>query len=173
VTDYPVGTAPEGKNFPPRNRIISGLSLGVLVVEGAATSGAGITAEFAMEQGRDVFAVPGNILLRSSELPNTLIQEGAIPVLKVDDILEPLNLTMVAQHAEAREVIPADETEAKVLQLLSAEPVHIDEIQQTIGLPIAQVSSTLALMELKGMVRQVGGMNYVVAREAQAAYRVD
>ena len=173
VTDYPVGTAPEGKNFPPRNRIISGLSLGVLVVEGAAPSGARITAEFAMEQGRDVFAVPGNILQRSSELPNTLIQEGAIPVLKVDDILEPLNLTMVAQHAEAREVIPADETEAKVLQLLSAEPVHIDEIQQTTGLPIAQVSSTLALMELKGMVRQVGGMNYVVAREAQAAYRVD
>ena len=117
VTDYPVGTPPEGGNFPPRNRIISGLSLGVLVVEGAAPSGARITAEFAMEQGRDVFAVPGNILQRGSELPNTLIQEGAIPVLKVDDILEPLNLTMVAQHAEAREVIPADETEAKLLRI--------------------------------------------------------
>jgi DNA processing protein len=94
-------------------------------------------------------------------------------VLKVDDILEPLNLTMVTQHAEAREVIPADETEAKVLELLSAEPVHIDDIRHEIGLPISQVSSTLALMELKGMVRQVGGMNYVVAREKQATYRVD
>jgi DNA processing protein len=173
VTDYPVGTPPEGGNFPPRNRIISGLSLGVLVVEGAAPSGARITAEFAMEQGRDVFAVPGNILLRSSELPNTLIQDGAIPVLKVDDILEPLNLTMVAQHAEAREVIPADETEAKLLELLSAEPVHIDDIQRATELPISKVSSTLALMELKGMVRQVGGMNYVVARETSATYRVD
>jgi len=173
VTDYPVGTPPEGGNFPPRNRIISGLSLGVLVVEGAAPSGARITAEFAMEQGRDVFAVPGNILQRNSELPNTLIQEGAIPVLKVDDILEPLNLTMVAQHAEAREVIPADETEAKLLQLLSAEPVYIDDIQRATELPISKVSSTLALMELKGMVRQVGGMNYVVARETSATYRVD
>jgi len=173
VTDYPVGTPPEGNNFPPRNRIISGLSLGVLVVEGEETSGAGITASFAMEQGREVFAVPGNILQRSSRLPNKLIQEGAIPVLKVDDILEPLNLTMVAQQAEAREVIPADPTEAKLLELLSAEPVHIDDIRREIDLPIAQVSSTLALMELKGMVRQVGGMNYVIARESQATYRVD
>ena len=173
VTDYPVGTAPEGKNFPPRNRIISGLSLGVLVVEGDRPSGARITADFALEQGRDVFAVPGNILQRTSRLPNTLIQEGATPVLEVEDILEKLNLNMVIQQAEVREVIPQDETESRLLQLLSAEPVHIDEIQRETGLPIAQVSSTLALMELKGMVRQVGGMNYVVAREAQAAYRVD
>ena len=173
VSDYPVGTAPEGKNFPPRNRIISGLSLGVLVVEGGDTSGAGITASFAMEQGREVFAVPGNILQRSSRLPNKLIQEGATPVLKVDDILEPLNLTMVAQHAEARQVIPADAMEAKLLTLLSAEPVHIDDIRQETGLPIAEVSSTLALMELKGMVRQVGGMNYVIAREPGGTYKVD
>src|SRR5512136_1948171 len=86
VTDYPVGTAPEGKNFPPRNRIISGLSLGVLVVEGDKPSGARITADFALEQGRDVFAVPGNILQHSSRLPNMLIQEGAMPVLQVEDI---------------------------------------------------------------------------------------
>ena len=173
VTDYPVGTPPEGNNFPPRNRIISGLSLGVLVVEGASPSGARITADFAMEQGHDVFAVPGNILNRSSELPNTLIQEGAIPVLRASDILESLNLTMVTQHAEAREVIPADATEAQLLGLLSAEPAHIDDLQRETGLPIAQVSSTLALMELKGMVRQVGGMNYVVARESQATYKID
>jgi DNA processing protein len=173
VTDYPVGTPPEGSNFPPRNRIISGLSLGVLVVEGASPSGARITADFAMEQGHDVFAVPGNILNRSSELPNTLIQEGAIPVLRASDILEPLNLTMVTQHAEAREVIPADATEAELLELLSAEPVHIDDLQRETGLPIAQVSSTLALMELKGMVRQVGGMNYVAARESRATYKID
>ena len=173
VTDYPVGTPPEGKNFPPRNRIISGLSLGVLVVEGDTSSGARITYDFALEQGRDVFAVPGNILQRTSRLPNTLIQEGATPVLEVEDILEKLNLNMVIQQAEAREVIPQDETESRLLTLLSAEPVHIDEIQQTTGLPIDKVSSTLTLMELKGMVRQVGGMNYVVAREAGIPYRVD
>ncbi len=173
VTDYPVGTPPEGSNFPPRNRIISGLALGVLVVEGDVSSGAHITADFAAEQGRDVFAVPGNILNRGSRLPNTLIQQGATPVLTAEDILEQLNLTMVAQQAEAREVIPADETESKLMELLSAEPMHIDDIRREIGLPISQVSSTLALMELKGTVRQVGGMNYVVARERQAAYRVD
>jgi DNA processing protein len=173
VTDYPVGTPPEGANFPPRNRIISGLALGVLVVEGDVSSGAHITADFAAEQGRDVFAVPGNILQRASRLPNTLIQQGATPVLSAEDILEQLNLTMVAQQTEAREAIPPDATEARLLELLSAEPVHIDEIQRATHLPIAQVSSTLALMELKGMVRQVGGMNYVVAREQQAAYKVD
>ena len=173
VTDYPVSTPPEGGNFPPRNRIISGLSLGVLVVEGDVSSGAHITADFAAEQGRDVFAVPGNILQRASRLPNTLIQQGATPVLSAEDILEQLNLTMVAQQAEAREVIPQDAMEAKLLELLSAEPVHIDDIQRTTELPISKVSSTLALMELKGVVRQVGGMNYVVARETQATYRVD
>jgi DNA processing protein len=173
VTDYPVGTPPEGGNFPPRNRIISGLALGVLVVEGDVSSGAHITADFAAEQGRDVFAVPGNILQRASRLPNTLIQQGATPVLSAEDILEQLNLTMVAQQAEAREIIPQDATEARLLELLSTEPVHIDDIQRTTGLPISNVSSALALMELKGMVRQVGGMNYVVARETSATYRVD
>jgi DNA processing protein len=173
VTDYPVGTLPEGRNFPPRNRIISGLSLGVLVVEGGLGSGAGITVDFAAEQGRDVFAVPGNILQRTSDLPNKLVQEGATPVLSAEDILERLNLTMVAQHVEARAVIPQDATESRLLELLSADPVHIDDIQRTTGLPIDKVSSTLALMELKGMVRQVGGMNYIVAREARVPYRVD
>jgi DNA processing protein len=173
VTDYPVGTPPEGGNFPPRNRIISGLSLGVLVVEGDVSSGAHITADFSADQGRDVFAVPGNILQRGSRLPNTLIQQGATPVLSAEDILEQLNLTMVAQQAEAREIIPQDATEAKLLELLSAEPIHVDEIRRMTGLPIAQVSSALAMMELKGMVRQVGGMNYVVAREARVAYWVD
>ncbi len=173
VTDYPIGTAPEGKNFPPRNRIISGLSLGVLVIEGDVSSGAHITADFALEQGRDVFAVPGNILQRSSRLPNTLIQQGATPVLSAEDILEQLNLTMVAEQAEAREFIPADPTEAQLLGLLSAEPMHIDDLRRETALPIAQVSSTLALMELKGMVRQIGGMNYVLAREQAATYKVD
>jgi DNA processing protein len=112
-------------------------------------------------------------LQRASRLPNTLIQQGATPVLSAEDILEQLNLTMVAQQTEAREAIPQDATEARLLDLLSAEPIHVDEIRRMTGLPIAQVSSTLALMELKGMVRQVGGMNYVVARETRVAYRVD
>jgi DNA processing protein len=173
VSDYPLGTEPEGKNFPPRNRIISGLSLGVLIVEAGERSGALITADYAAEQGRDVFAVPGSILTRGSAGTNALIRDGAKVVLGPEDILEELNLTMVAEQAEARQALPADETEAALLACLSAEPVHVDELQRQIDLPIAQVTSTLALMELKGMVRQVGGMKFVVAREPGVEYVVD
>jgi DNA processing protein len=173
VSDYPMGTAPEAGNFPPRNRIISGLSLGVLVTEAGRSSGALITADFAGEQGRDVFAVPGSILARGSVGTNRLIQDGAKAVLAAEDVLEELNLSMVAEQAEAREVLPADETEAALIAHLSAEPTHVDELQRLASLPIAQVTSTLALMELKGMVRQVGGMKYVIAREAGVFYTVD
>jgi len=173
VSDYPMGTKPEGKNFPPRNRIISGLSLGVLVTQAGVRSGALITASYAAEQGRDVFAVPGSILTRGSAGTNALIQDGAKVVLGPEDVLEELNLTMVAEQAEARQVLPADETEAALWAHLSAEPTHVDELGQQVGLPIAQVTSTLALMELKGMVRQVGGMKYIVAREPGVEYVVD
>jgi DNA processing protein len=173
VSDYPLGTEPEGRNFPPRNRIISGLSLGVLVVEAGMRSGARITADFAAEQGRDVFAVPGSILVRGCVGTNRLIQDGAGVVLSAEDILEELNLMMVVEQAEARQVLPADETEAALLDHLSAEPTHVDELQQQMGLPIAQVTSTLALMELKGMVRQVGGMKYIVAHESGVTYVVE
>jgi len=173
VSDYSLGTEPEGSNFPPRNRIISGLSLGVLVTQAGIRSGALITASYAAEHGRDVFAVPGSILVRGHAGTNALIQDGAKVVLGPEDILEELNLTMVAEHVEARQVLPADETEASLLACLSTEPVHVDELQQQSGLPIAQVTSTLALMELKGLVRQVGGMKYVVAREPGVDYIVE
>jgi DNA processing protein len=173
VSDYPLGTRPEGRNFPPRNRIISGLSLGVLVTNAGKSSGALITAEFAAEQGRDVFAVPGSILTQGSIGTNRLIQDGAKLVTKTEDILEELNLTMVAEQTEARQVLPEDETEAALLDHLSAEPTHVDDLQQQVDLPISQVTSALALMELKGMVRQVGGMNYVVAREPGVEYVIE
>ena len=173
VTEYALRTPPEGSNFPPRNRIISGLSLGVIIVEAGVTSGALITADYAAEQGRDVFAVPGNIFHRGSQGTNRLIQQGAKPILSVEDVLEELNLTMVSQQAEVRAVVPENETEATLLEYITTEPVHVDEIGRKSGLPIARVSSTLALMELKGMVRQVGGMNYVLARESRVEYVVD
>jgi DNA processing protein len=173
VSEYALGTRPEAGNFPPRNRIISGLSLGVVITEAGERSGALITADFALEQGREVFAVPGNIFRKKSMGVNKLIQQGAKPILSVEDILEELNLTMVSQQAEVRAVVPENETEAALLEYITADPVHVDEIGQKSGLPIAQVSSTLALMELKGMVRQVGGMNYVLAREGRVEYVVD
>jgi len=174
VTDYPLGTQPEAGNFPPRNRIISGLALGTVIVEAGEGSGALITADYALEQNREVFAVPGNITSPRSRGCNRLIQRsGAKLVMDVADILEELNLTMAAQQLEMRAILPENEVEAALLQHISTEPVHVDEIGREAGLPIATVSSTLAMMELKGMVRQVGGMNYVLAREERAEYRVD
>jgi DNA processing protein len=173
VSEYPLGTRPEASNFPPRNRIISGLSLGVLVVEAGFKSGALITADFAADQGRDVFAVPGNLYARTNVGTNRLIQDGAKLVMGAEDILEELNLMMVAQQVEVRAVVPETETEALLLQHLSLEPVHVDELALRVELPISDVTSNLALMELKGMVRQVGGMNYVLMHEARVEYRVD
>jgi DNA processing protein len=173
VSEYPLGTNPDSGNFPRRNRIISGLSLGVLVVEGAIQSGARITTDYALEQGRDVFAIPGPIMRKSSSGPNYLIQNGAKLVTHVNDILEELNLTMVAQQSEARAIIPDNDVEAVLLEKLSADPIHVDELGEATGLSAPELSSVLTMMELKGKVRQVGGMNYIVARESNIKYVVD
>lgn len=174
ITEYALGTKPEAGNFPARNRVISGLSLGTLVVEAGNRSGALITADYALEQGREVFALPGNANSPKSQGTNRLIQEGAAKlVMSVEDILEELNLTLVERHREVRTIVPDDEREARILEHVSTEPIHVDEIRERTNLPIAEVSSTLAMMELKGMVRQVGGMNYVVARERGVQYAVD
>jgi DNA processing protein len=173
ISDYPPGTPPEASNFPPRNRLISGLSLAVVIVEAGQTSGALITAAFAADQGRDVFAVPGNITSPSSKGTNRLIQDGAHPLLHAEDILEVLELTRVAEQRTARVVLPADAVEAQLFETLSREPLHIDEIRSRTEIPIEKVTATLALMELKGMVRQVGGMHYIALREAKEAYQGD
>jgi DNA processing protein len=173
LSDYAPGTPPESSNFPPRNRIISGLSMAVVVIEAGETSGALITAEFAAEQGREIFAVPGNILAPQSKGTNKLIQQGAIPLLNASDIMQTLNLTRVGQHKAARKALPADEVEAKLLDTMGEEPLHIDEIRNQTGLPVEKVSATLVMMELKGMVRQVGNMHYVAVREVQSDYTVD
>jgi DNA processing protein len=151
---------------------MSGLSLGTLVIEAGETSGAIITANLALEQNREVFAVPGSILSQASNGANKLIQEGAKLVRDYTDILEELNLTAVVQQLEMKEILPASETEALLMKKLGAEPCHIDEICRLSGLPASTVSGTLAMMELKGMVKQVGAMNYALAREAREEYRV-
>lgn len=173
ISDYPLGTRPEPKNFPPRNRIISGLSLVVVVVEAGRTSGALITADFAIEQGRDVFAVPGDIHRPASSGTNRLIRLGAHPLLTPDDILEALNLELIARQELAPPKAPEDETERCILEALSSEPLHVDELQQRCGLPISQITASLSMLELKGRARQVGGMHYVLAGEVRAPYRVE
>jgi DNA processing protein len=169
ISDYAIGTQPRSEFFPRRNRILSGISLGVLVVEGDTKSGALITARQALEQNREVFAVPGSIYSPNSRGTNKLIQDGEAKLtLDVQDILAELNLTMAAQQMEMAEIIPADDTEAVLLRLLGGEPAHIDEVRRESGLPIAAVTSALAMLELKGAVKQVGRMNYVKTRDVAA-----
>ncbi len=173
ISDYPPGTPPDAANFPARNRLISGLSLATVVVEAGDTSGALITARFATEQGREVFAVPGNIYAPQSRGPNRLIKDGAHPFLSVEDLLEVLNITQVEQYRQARLALPDDPVESRLLSLLRAEPLHVDALRALADLPIAEVSAALTMMELKGLVRQVGAMHYVAVREASAEYRTD
>jgi DNA processing protein len=173
LSDYALGTPPEVGNFPPRNRIIAGLSIAVIVVEAGERSGASITANFALEQGHDVFAVPGNIYSPQSKGTNRLVRDGAHPLLAPEDLLEVLNLSMVTEHQKARIVLPANSVEAAIFETLGHEPLHVDQIGQQADLPIDQISAALTLMELKGMVRQVGGMRYVAVREGRAAYKIE
>ena len=172
VTEYPLGRAPEPGNFPARNRVISGLSLAVVVAEAGATSGALITADFAADQGREVFAVPGGIYSRTCGGTNQLIANGARPLLAAGDLLEALNLELTVR-AGAAEASPASEGEQRVLRALSGEPVHVDEISRACELPVSVVASCLTLLELRGRVRSVGGMRYVLARETPARYQVE
>lgn len=166
VSDYPLGTPPDAVNFPPRNRLISGLAKAVVVIEADVTSGALITCTFAAEQGRDVFAVPGNINTRTSRGPNRLIQQGAKPVLAVGDILEELQLAFAHTQQTVRAAVPAQAAEARVLAGLAAGPAHIDELGAQLALPMAELSGLLAMMELKGLVRQVGAMQFAATAPA-------
>jgi DNA processing protein len=173
LSDYAPGTPPEAANFPPRNRIISGLARAVVVIEAGQESGALITAAFAADQGREVFAVPGSIYAVQSKGTNLLIQQGARPLLTPQDILDTLKLGNVSQQQTARTVLPADEIEAQLYSLLRLEPLHVDEIRAQTKIPIEKVSAALVMMELKGLVRQVGGMQYVSIHEPQSDYQVD
>lgn len=164
VSEYPIGTRPEANNFPPRNRIISGLSRGVIIVEASQRSGALITAQFAAEQGREVFAVPGSILHPGSAGCNELIRQGATPFLSVNDVLDQLNFATFSTQTLVRQSTPADPLEAQLMTILEQEACHIDELVRRTALPSSQISSLLTLLELKGMVRQMGGMTYIIRK---------
>jgi DNA processing protein len=159
LSEYPVGSAPESGNFPARNRLISGLSLGTVVIEAGEKSGALITARRALEQNREVFAVPGSIFARGSIGANRLIRDsGAKLITSAEDVLTELQLQMVPQQLEMRQLLPANSTEGRLMALLQ----HIDALTRASALPVAEVSSALSMMELKGLARQVGGMQYVL-----------
>ncbi|EKD49231.1 MAG: hypothetical protein ACD_63C00213G0001 [uncultured bacterium] len=162
LSEYPLGMPAVKQHFPARNRIISGLSLGTLVTEAGKKSGALITAFLALEQNREVFAVPGNINSRKSDGPNMLIKKGAKPVTCVDDIFEELNLENVKGKQEAKKILPETKEEESLLKALSKEPTHRDKLADLTKLDASIISSTLSIMELKGIVQQVGAGNYIL-----------
>ena len=164
VTEYPMGTQPDAFNFPARNRIISGMSLGSLIVEAGEKSGALITSRFALDQNREVFALPGRITDPQSAGSNRLIRRGEAKLVSTpDDVLEELNLSYAPQQLQIdyQGASPAEKT---ILALLSSQPVHIDELGRQSALPAPDVSSTLTVLELRNLVRHVGSMHYVLAR---------
>ena len=174
VTEHPQGVRPEAKNFPRRNRIMSGMTLGTLVIEAPEGSGAIWTVRHALEQNREVFCVPGSIFSPNSRATNLLIQQGAKLVMDFKDVLEELNLAGIGEQLPLAALFaPADDTEATLLGHHTYDPVHIDEVGRLSGLPISTVSGTLTIMELKGLVKQVGAMSYIRTREVAAPYGGD
>lgn len=163
ISEYPIGALALRHHFPTRNRIISGLSRGVLVVEAAAKSGALLTANHALAQNREVFTIPGSIYSKASAGPNELIKMGAKLITRPEDIFDELNLQSLKSYIENRQVIPESPEEEKILKILSHEPIHIDKIIQMTKMDAASVNATLSIMEMKGKVRNLGGNNFVLS----------
>jgi len=166
ITEYLPGVQPYPYNFPSRNRIISGISSGVLVVEAGDDSGSLITADCALEQGREVFAVPGNIDHPNSRGTNRLIREGAKIVLGVDDILDELNMAGIVnnktagRHFDIKQFKELDRDEIKILRILGTNPEYIDKVALKAGLSPQQAASALLLLEMKGIAEQLPGRMY-------------
>ncbi|MBI5222126.1 MAG: DNA-protecting protein DprA [Candidatus Magasanikbacteria bacterium] len=164
ISEYPPGTLPTKFTFPRRNRIIAGMSLGTLVIEATDDSGALITAQCALDYNREVFAVPQNITSLTASGVNALIKNGAHPVTSAQDIFDALNLRDVKQFVANREIIPDSPAEAEIIKHLAREPIHVDQLVKLSGLDSPAVNSTLVLMEMKGKVRNLGGMMYVLSK---------
>ena len=155
VSEYPLGHVPFKHDFAVRNRLISGLSKAVLVVEARIKSGTFYTVNAAATQGRPVFAIPGPITSPTSEAPNYLIQNGAKLAVSVKDILEELNMEVMVDREKVEKVMPGSPLESKILKFMEVEPLHLDEIVRMSGIPTAEVSARLTIMEMKGIVKNV------------------
>jgi len=160
ISDNLPDAKPDRWNFPARNRIISGLSLGVVVVEAPEKSGALITVDFAADQGRDVFAVPGMATAIASEGCNRILRDGARLVRSASDVLEDLRIRSTAEPVEVQQPLLLDEHERRVLNVLTGEPQHIDDIVESCDMPLPQASAILLVLELRRLVRNGGAQYY-------------
>ncbi len=163
VSEFPFGTPPDRDHFPIRNRIISGLSLGVVVVEATLRSGSLITARFALEQGREVFAVPGNVDSARSDGTNRLIRDGAKLVMQAEDILEEILPALQSRFMAPPPEPDLTEDEKRIFSILGRDALHIDAVIARTALPSATVSALLLSLELAGHIRQLPGMRFVKA----------
>lgn len=166
VSEFAPGVPPDAVNFPRRNRVIAGLSLATVIVEAGERSGALITADFALEQGREVMVVPGSILNPMCAGSNELLKQGATPVTCAQDILDGLGAgsrESQAGTAVARHVPELGPQESTVWYALGSEPRHVDDLARTLAFGPGDVSATLTLLELRGLARQVGPMLYTRA----------
>ncbi len=164
IGEYPPGTEPTTYSFPRRNRIVAGISLGVLVVEADEKSGALITASCMLEYGRDVYAIPHALTSPTGAGPHKLIRDGAYLVRNATDILEGLPITDFERQVKVRETIPDTSDEARLLSLLSREPVHVDDITRKSEFPGSKIIAMLTVLEMKGRVKNVGNMNYIIKK---------
>ncbi len=164
ITEFSFSTLPERQNFPRRNRIISGLSLGTVVVEATEKSGALITADFALEQGREVFAVPGNINSSLSNGTHNLIKQGAKLVNNYRDILEEIP-GIITQKTNTKGINPEQfslsEEDQIIYKIISNEPIHIDEIIEISKLSVSKVSEILLNLELKDLIKEIEGKKFI------------
>ena len=166
MSEFPMGTQPLAYNFPQRNRIISGLSRAVIVIEAKEKSGSLITAHHALEQGKDVFAVPGNINSIYSSGTNKLIKDGAFPLLSIDDILEEikdLKLRSANNRNKDLDYSALSESEIKIVNLLKDGPTHSDMIVYKTGLDTSTVTSILTILELKGIIKELTSRTFCIS----------
>lgn len=168
ISEFPIGTKPDKVNFPRRNRIISGISLGSIVIESGIKGGSLLTAEFALDQGKEVFAVPGYINSRQSEGTNEIIKKGQAKLITdVNDILQELEFKLKpvlykeSYIKEEKMMSNLNSIEKKIYEVMEYEPKHIDDINIETGLPVSDCLVNLLSLEFKGLVRQVPGKNFL------------